>query len=109
MDNMSWSDKYRVVAEDWCDKESAAQLLEDMKSAVMAQRQTELGDIPVNRAEQSVKASKFWEEYVHSCVKARKEANLAKVKVEEVRIGFSEWNARDANERAEFKMTMGGG
>jgi hypothetical protein len=109
MDNMSWADKYRVAGETWCDAEAAASLLEDMKSVVMAQKQTELGELPVNRAEQTVKASPFWEDYVRSCITARKEANLAKVKVEEIRIGFSEWQSSQANERAEFRMTMGGG
>ncbi len=108
-DNLSWAEKYRKCGEDWADKESAAALLEDCKSTVMAQRQTMLGDIPVNRAEQQVKASPDWEEYIRSCVEARHQANLAKIRLEALRIEFSTWNNNQANERAEFKMTMGGG
>src|SRR3972149_9923528 len=96
-DTRPWVDQYRNAAEDAADKESAAQLLEDMKSAVMAKKQAMLGgDIPVNRAEQTVKASRDWERYVQSCVDARKEANLAKVKVEFIRMRFAEEQSRAA-------------
>jgi hypothetical protein len=108
-DNRSWADKYRHAGEEWADLESAAQLLEDCKSAVMAQKQSVLGDIPVNRAEQTVKASPDWMKYIEECVKARHQANLAKIKLEALKMEFSEWNNSQANERAEFKMTMGGG
>lgn len=103
-DNRPWADQYREAAEEWADKESAAQLLEDMKSAVMAQKQAMLGDVPVNRAEQTVKASRDWEHYVQSCVDARKEANLAKVKVEFLRMKFQEWSNNEANKRAEMRL-----
>ena len=53
-DELPWSEQYQIVGADWAEKEAAASLLEDCKSAVMAQRQAELGDIPVNRAEQIV-------------------------------------------------------
>src|ERR1035437_5171903 len=104
-DNRSWADKYRAAGETWADLESAAQLLEDCKSVVMAQRQSSLGEIPVNRAEQMVKASPDWEEYVRSCVEARHQANLARINLEAIKMSFTEWNSQQANERAEFKMT----
>src|ERR1700690_666146 len=104
-DNRSWADRYRAQGETWADLESAAQLLEDCKSTVMAQRQTALGDIPVNRAEQMVKASPDWEEYVKSCVEARHQANLARINLEAVKMAFNEWNNVEANNRAEMKMS----
>jgi hypothetical protein len=105
MDNMSWAEKWRHAGEEWADLESAAQLLEDCKSVVMAQRQSALGDIPVNRAEQSVKASPDWEEYVRSCVEARHQANLAKIRLEALKMEFTEWNNSESNARAEMRMT----
>ena len=103
-DNRSWADKYRHAGETWADLESAAQLLEDCKSTVMAQRQTTYGDIPVNRAEQMVKASPDWEEYVRSCVEARHQANLAKIRLEAIKMSFAEFNNTEANNRIEMKM-----
>lgn len=93
-----------MAGEVWAEKEAAAQLLEDTKSAVMAQRQAALGDIPVNRAEQTVKASKDWSIHIEHIVNARKEANLAKIELEALRMEFTEWNNKEANARAEMKL-----
>ena len=103
-DNLSWSEKYRLIAEDWCDKEAAATLLEDTKSAMMAQWQVELGDIPVNRAEQTVKASKRWLDFITQSVEARKEANLAKVNMEVIRMKSMEYQTKEANQRTELRI-----
>ena len=103
-DNRPLSQIYAVAAEEWVDKEAAADLLENMKSVVMAQKQAQLGDIPVNRAEQMVKASHDWQDYVQSVADARKAANLAKVKLEELRMRYGEWNNAEANHRAEMKL-----
>ena len=104
-ETVPWSEQYRAAAEEYADKESAAQLLEDLKSVVMAQKQTAMGDIPVNRAEQSVKASPQWQEYVESCVAARKEANMAKAQCEYLRMKFQEFQSKEANARAEIRLT----
>jgi len=102
--NISWADRYREMGEDWADKEAAAQLLEDSKSAVMAQWQTELGDLPVNRAEQTVKASARWRGYIQDTVNARKAANLAKVRLEATKMKAMEYQAKEANQRTELRI-----
>jgi hypothetical protein len=100
----AWSEKYRLAGEDWADKEAAAQMLEDSKSAVMAQWQTELGDLPVNRAEQTVKASNRWRDYISDTVEARRQANIAKVNMEYTRMKAMEYQAKEANQRAELRI-----
>lgn len=102
--NEGWAEQYRVQGEIWADKEAAAQLLEDSKSSVMAQWQTELGDMPVNRAEQTVKASNRWRDYITDTVMARKEANLAKVRLEAIRMKAMEYQAKEANQRTELRI-----
>lgn len=102
--NESWSDRYREAGELWADAECAAQLLEDSKSAIMAQWQTELGDLPVNRAEQTVKASNRWRDYITDTVNARKAANLAKVRLEAIKMKAMEQQAKDANQRTELRI-----
>ena len=106
MDNQfPFSERFRLAAEDWVDKEHAAQLLEDLKSVSMAQRQAQLGaDIPVNRAEQMIKASPDWKRYVESTIDARKEANLAKVRMDFERLRFMENQSREANVRSEMRL-----
>src|SRR3990172_4060689 len=104
-DSRPLSEIYATRGEKWADLEAAAQLLEDSKSAFMAQRQISLGDVAVNRAEQIVKASPEWGEYIGACVTARRAANLAKVELEVVRMRFTEWNNQQANARQEMKMS----
>lgn len=99
-----FSERFRVAAESWVDAENAAQLLEDTKSIVMAQRQAQLGDIPVNRAEQTIKASPDWQRYVESIIEARKVANMAKVKMEYEKLRFMENQSREASTRAEMRL-----
>lgn len=99
-----FAERYRLAAERWVDLESAASALEESKSSVMAQRQTMMGEVPVNRAEQMVKASAFWKDYIDNMVKARREANLAKVQMEYERLRFMENQSREANSRAEMKL-----
>lgn len=103
-DNRPLSQIYLEDAEDWVDKEAAAQLLEDTKSAVMAQRQLALGDIPVNRAEQIVKASPEHYADIERIVEARRVANLAKVRLEYRRMQHMEWVNHEANHRAGSRL-----
>lgn len=99
------SEEFRLVAKAWVDAEAAASLLEDTKSAVLAKKMSELGDIPVNRAEATVKASEDWYEHLTTINEARKDANLRKVQMEYVRMKFNEWQASDANQRNERRMS----
>ena len=99
------SEKFRLVAKAWVDAEAAASLLEETKSAVMAEKMSALGEMPVNRAEMTVKASKDLHDHLAKITEARREANLRKVQMEYVRMKFSEWQAADANSRNERRMS----
>lgn len=98
-----FSEQYRVAGEDWADKEAAAQLLEDTKSATLAQWIAELGDVPVNRAENTIKAQDRWLELIDSIVYARKAANLAKVHLKVAEMRYYENQAQQANTRTELR------
>lgn len=102
--NMPLSEQFRISAKAWVELDSAASLLEETKSAVLSQRMNALGDMPVSRAEMTVKASEEWREYVTKTVKAREAANLAKVKLEWIRLKFSEQQSYEATARAERRM-----
>ena len=98
------SELYAKAGAKWADLDAAAQLLEDTKSAEMAQRQTQLGDIPVNRAEQIVKSSPEWMARLEQTVEARRLANVAKVQLEVIRMRYFEEANKNANARVEMKM-----
>lgn len=98
------SERYRLVAKEWVELDHAARLMEETKSAVLSQKMAALGDMPVSKAELSVKASNEWHEFVTSLVDARTAANFKKVELEWIRMRFSEQQSREATERAERKL-----
>jgi hypothetical protein len=103
-DNRPISEIYRLAAKAWVDKEAAASLLEETKSSILSERMAALGDIPVSRAEMTVKASPDWRDFITQMVEARKEANLAKVRLEWVRMTFTEQQSAEASKRAEMRL-----
>lgn len=100
-------EQYRVAAEEWVDLDAAARMLEETKTAVMAQKQSALGDIPVNRAEQMVKSSRDWLDHLAKMVDARTKANEARVKLKYLEMKYYERQGMDANRRAEVRMLGG--
>jgi putative sterol carrier protein len=98
------SEQFRLAAKDWVDKDSAANMLEETKSAVLSQRMAALGDMPVSKAEMAVKASQEWRDFIEGMVNARTAANLAKMKLEYIRMRFSEWQSKEATSRAEKRL-----
>jgi hypothetical protein len=98
------SEVFRRSAKEWVDLDNAARMLEEGKSAFLSQRMLDLGDIPVSKAELQVKASDVWQGYIDSMVKARTESNLAKVKLEYIRMRFQERMSTEATARAERKL-----
>lgn len=89
---------------DWVDKDAAARILEETKSLVFAQKCAALGDIPVNRAEQTIKASRDWHNWVTNLVNVRTEANKAKARYEYEKNRKEQYMNEEANHRAESRL-----
>lgn len=104
LSNVPLSEQFRLIAKKWIDADAAASILEETKSAFLAQRMAEQGDVPVSRAEMAVKASQEWAEYVESMVNARKKAALLKAQLEYIRMQFTEQQSVEATRRAEMKL-----
>lgn len=98
------SEQYRLAAKMWVDLDGAARLLEETKSAVLAQRQKALGDMPAAHSEREVKASDEWADFIKRMVEARTAANLAKVRMEWTRMKFMEEQSANATARAERRL-----
>jgi len=102
--NLPLSEQFRIVAKKWVDADSAASILEETKSAFLSKSMADLGDMPVSKAEMTVKASAHWSDYITEMVEARKKAALLKVQLEYIRMQFSEWQSHEATKRAEMKL-----
>lgn len=102
--NLPWSEQYRIVSKQWVDADAAATILEDTKSAVMAERVLAMGEMAINKAEALVKASPEWRRHVEAIVNARRAANKLKVQLEYLRMKFSEWQSHEATKRTEARL-----
>ncbi len=102
--NLPWSEQYRVVAKQWVDADSAANVYEEMKTATLANLMAKQGDIPVSRAEMNVKASDEWSEYITNMNEARHKATRLRVQIEYIKMKFQEWSSENANKRAEMRL-----
>jgi hypothetical protein len=98
------SEQFRITAKEWVAANTAADMLEECKSAVLSQQMHALGDMPVSRAEMEIKASADWTEYLRKMVEARGKANLLKVKCEYLRMRFQEQSSAEASKRAEMRL-----
>jgi hypothetical protein len=98
------SERYRLAALDWVDKDAAARLLEETKTAVLSQRKSALGEMADARAERLVKATPEWDAWIKRMVDARTVANRAKVNMEYLRMKFAEQQSAEATARAEMKL-----
>lgn len=102
--NLPISEQFRIIAKKWVDADSAANMLEETKSAVLSRMMADQGDMPVSKAEMNVKASDEWKAYVTEMVEARKRASLLKVQLEYIRMKYHEWQSYEATKRAEMKL-----
>ena len=98
------SEQFRLVAKKWVEQDTAASLLEETKSAVLARMMIAKGQMPVSRAEMLVKASDEWGEFLGNMVSARHDASLLKVQLEYIRMRHSEQQSIEATARAERRL-----
>jgi hypothetical protein len=102
--NIPPSEQWYHAAQKWADLNAAADMLEEGKSAFLSQKMIRLGDVPVSKAELTVKASPEWADYIKKMVRAREQANLARIEAEFLKMRFTEWQSQDANQRQEMRM-----
>jgi len=102
--NTPWSEQFRIIAKQWVDADAAASLLEDTKSAVLAEMMQAHVELPVNRAEQIVKSSPEWRDHIEKMIAARKASNRLKVQLEFIRMKFAEEQSANATKRAEMRL-----
>lgn len=104
-DNRPHSEIYREAALDWVDKDAAARMLEECKTAFLEKKKTELGDMPDSHAERIVKASEEWRDYIKKMVNAKTAANRARVQLNYIEMKGWENRSAEATKRAEMRMT----
>jgi len=102
--NEPFSEQYRIVAKRWVEADAAARMLEETKTAVLAQMKSRLGEMTDAKAEKIVKSSTEWNDFLQKMVNARTSANLAKVQLKYIEMKYFEWQGANATARAEMRM-----
>ena len=107
-DDRPLSEQFRIIAKRYVDAEAAAKILEELKTARLSEL---IGDqmrqdatLPYNKAEQLVKSSTQWQDYIRGMVDAKKIANRLKVQLEYIRMKHSEWMSAEATQRSERRL-----
>jgi hypothetical protein len=98
------SEQYRLAAMDWVAMDAAARMLEEGKSAYIAQQIDKLGDMAHAKAERIVKASPDYADYIKKMVNAKTAANRQKVELDFLKMRHMERNSEEANARSERKL-----
>ena len=104
MSNEPYSEQYRVLAEDWVDKDAAARLYDETKSIELARRKSLLEDMTDARAERIVRSSPEWADYIKRMVNARTDANKARLHLKVLEMRYYENQSQNATARAEMRM-----
>ena len=97
--NRPVSESFYEAAHDWVTLDATARLMEESKSSIFSQKCIELGDLPVNKAEQIVRASPEWHACLQRMVDAKTKANKAKIEIEYWKMKAQEAMSDQANER----------
>lgn len=103
------SEQFRIVAKKWVDADSAASLLEELKTTTLEKMKSRIvdeeGPMADNRAERQAKCDPEWEKYLRGMCSHRATANKLKVQMEYLRMKFNEWQSMEASVRAEMRLS----
>ncbi len=103
--NEPLSAQWYEAATRWVEAESAADLLDQTKSAVLAQMMARCQEKSVAAKELIVKAGSEWFNHVNKIAAARREANLLKVRAEYLKMLYWDQSSQAATERAHSRMS----
>src|SRR6266704_1221125 len=106
--NYPISEQFRIVAKKWVEADEAASLMEETRTSVLSEMINNVISydisMPFNKAELAAKSSPEYKDFITAMVKLRSKANLLKVKLEFLRMRFSENQSREATARAESRL-----
>lgn len=107
-DNEPISERFRLIAKKWVEADEAASLMEETKTAVLAEMINQVISYNIgmayNKAELAAKSSPEYKDFITKMVSLRSAANLLKVKMEYLRMQFSEQQSHEATARAERRL-----
>src|SRR5262245_21095667 len=102
------SERFRILALQWADADNAAHMMDEMKTAVLAQRKNKQIEadpkLSEAKAERLVRASPDWEKYIKEMCGNRSRANVMRQELKYLEMRHREWISADANARKELAL-----
>lgn len=102
------TEEFRLVALEYVDADASANLLEELKTATLAQMKSSLivdrGEMPDSRADRLVRSGPDWKEYIEKMVEARAKANKLKLQMEWIRMRERMQDRESWLQRSERRM-----
>lgn len=92
------------AGDEWVDKESAAELLEETKKTILARLAIKADATSVAAKEQEALANPAYELHITKMVSAREEANRAKVRYDAVKVLAEMRRTQESTRRAEANI-----
>lgn len=92
------------LGEDWAEKNSAADLLEEGKKSLLSKLKNESEEKTEAAKERDALASKEYREFMGEMITARKEANKARVRYDSARVWCDLHRSQIALKRAEMEL-----
>lgn len=92
------------AGDDWADKESAAELLEETRKTILAELVNQAEGSSMAAKENLALADPAYKLHITKMVSARKEANRAKVKYDAVRVLAEMRRTQESTRRAEANI-----
>ena len=98
------SEQYRLAAQEGVELDAADRMLDEGKSAFIAQQINSMGDMPHSKADRVVRASKAYADYIKKMVTTKTIANRQKVELDYLKMRHMENTSAEANARSERKL-----
>lgn len=99
------AEKWRLAAEDWADKKTAADLLTETKNDVLAEIEASIDAKTKAEKERQARLSDRWKEFRGKMLEAQAAERKAKVYKDYMSMRFNEWQTKNANYRQEKYMS----
>src|SRR6266481_9538338 len=104
MDANEIFEKLEQAGQDWADKNSAADILEETKYTILSECMAQYPEDSNAAAETKARADKKFKEHLSVMVAARKAANKAKVHYESIKTWIELHRTAEATERAKMNL-----
>ena len=101
MNFAEYAEHYRLASEEWAKLNGEAERLEHMRKVILGELVNQIGG-PIGKAEHSAHAHASYIEHVNKMTEARTRANVARGKMEAMRLRFDGWRTANATKRAEM-------